>query len=182
MVQYRLVDRPAFEVAGRTTYISGPDNAQFGRFWEICQAEGLFARFEQLTGMRPGPQTGGITLGVSRVEKDPVRRDFAYMIAVEVSPGTTVADGSGVPNAKALESLEVFLIPACRWAVFECRGRIPEALVAAEIYAFREWLPASGYTHALAPEMEVYPPAPRQENGATFCEFWLPVVQTPEHM
>jgi AraC family transcriptional regulator len=32
-----------------------------------------------------------------------------------------------------------------------------------------EWLPTSGYEHALAPEMEVY-------LSGDACEFWLPIV------
>jgi len=34
---------------------------------------------------------------------------------------------------------------------------VPESIVQAEMFAFMEWLPQSGYEHALAPEMEVYP-------------------------
>ncbi len=51
MVPYRLVDRPAFTVAGRSTWISGPDNEQFGRFWQQCKDDGTFNRFRALTGM-----------------------------------------------------------------------------------------------------------------------------------
>jgi AraC family transcriptional regulator len=163
MTAFRIVDRPAFQIAGKSTYISGPDNEQFGRFWQQCQAEGLMQLFEQLTGFQPGAQTGGSTLGVSRVEQNPDKRDFNYMIAVE-----TEADRPPV-------GLETYTVPACRWAVFECHGRVPEAIVSAEIYAFSQWLPASGYAHALAPEMEVYPPAPHTENGETYAEFWLPI-------
>ncbi|HOT92687.1 MAG TPA: hypothetical protein PLJ78_16680 [Anaerolineae bacterium] len=37
-----------------------------------------------------------------------------------------------------------------------------------------EWLPASNYVHALAPEMEVYYPG---ESGSDYyCEFWLPIA------
>ena len=46
-----------------------------------------------------------------------------------------------------------------------------------EIYAFTQWLPASGYAHANAPEMEVYLPG---VSGAEYvCEFWLPVMRMP---
>ena len=44
-------------------------------------------------------------------------------------------------------------------------------IVTAEKFAFMEWLPNSGYEHALAPEMEVYPAS----NGETYQEFWLPI-------
>jgi AraC family transcriptional regulator len=148
-------------VLGKKTWISGQDNSLFGRFWETCQAEGLFERFNQISAMQPGAQTKGVTLGVSRVEADPTRREFYYMIAVEN------------PQAASSPDLEAYQVPAALWAVFGCRGKIPDALVASEIYAFTEWLPASGYVHANAPEIEVYPPS--DGGDEIYCEFWLPI-------
>lgn len=161
MTKYRILDRPAFHVAGRKTWISGPDNTQFGRFWQACKDDGLFERFQELTGFAAGPQTGASTLGLSRVEADPAKREFYFMVAVEVLEDADTGD------------LERYTVPASRWAVFECLGPIPEALVESEMYAFTEWLPASGYLHALAPEMEVYPPT---AEGESYCEFWLPIT------
>jgi AraC family transcriptional regulator len=163
MIAVRIVDRPAFRIAGKSTYISGPDNEQFGRFWQECQTGGLMEQLQRLTGFQPGAQTGGATLGVSRVEQDPNKRDFNYMIAVEAEPDADVGD------------LETYLVPACRWAVFECRGPVPAAIVASEIYAFSQWLPASGYTHDFAPEMEVYPPSSPAQGSEPYTEFWLPI-------
>jgi hypothetical protein len=59
MAQYRLVERLAFEVLGKKTWISGQDNELFGRFWDQCTGSGLFKQFEalrrfHLTG-RKGP-------------------------------------------------------------------------------------------------------------------------------
>lgn len=157
----RIIERPAFQVVGKKTWIAGQDNALFGRFWEQCRAEGLFEVFEQLGGLRPGPQTGGVTLGVSCVAQDPSKREFHYLIAIE---STSSADG-----------LETYTIPASQWAVFECHGPVPDAIVQAEMYAFMEWLPHSDYVHAHAPEMEVYPPGPDGSSEESYCEFWLPV-------
>ena len=39
MTAYRLIELPAFEVLGKKTWISGQDNALFGRFWEQCRSE-----------------------------------------------------------------------------------------------------------------------------------------------
>ena len=87
------------------------------------------------------------------------------MIAIEVPEGW-----NGEWQAGALEHYEV---PESEWAVFACRGKLPEALVAAEVYAFTEWLPNSSYRHALAPELEVYP----AQAHANSCEFWLPIAE-----
>jgi AraC family transcriptional regulator len=162
VVNVHVVERPAFVVLGRKTWISGQDNAQFGQFWEKCRAEGLLEQLEKLGGLRTGPQTGAVTLGVSCVAENPANRAFYYLIGIEKSPEMPECELESIP------------VPASSWAVFECRGKIPEALVASEIYAFSQWLPQSGYRHAHAPEMEVYPPQPA--GGDPYCEFWLPIT------
>ncbi len=164
MINYRIVDRPSFGIIGHKTWISGPDNEQFGRFWIRARAEGLFDTFARL-GSGVGPQTGGVVLGVSRVEQDPANRSFDYMIAIEE------------PAECPPHDLERYLVPATRWAVFECRGKVPDSIVRAEMFAFMEWLPASGYVHALAPEMEVYLPG-SDDSENSVCEFWLPVTNS----
>jgi len=160
-VHYRLVERPAFEVIGRKGWIAGQDD--FGRFWAQCQAEGLMDVFQRLSGFRPGAQTGGATLGISRVEQDPGKREFYYMVAVEAPANCPPTD------------LERYRVPAAQWAVFECHGKVPGSIVEAEMYAFMEWLPNAPYVHAHAPEMEVYPPGSVGDSDDNYCEFWLPV-------
>lgn len=166
MVPYRIIERPAFRIAGAQTYISGQDNAQFGRFWEVAQERGLLATLERITGFRPGAHTGATSLGVSRVDADPARRDFYYLIGVELPDSTDALD-----DVLGADKLEIVTVPAATWAVFDAHGPVPDAIVAAEIAAFGEWLPASGYVHAHAPEMEAY------LTGKERCEFWLPVVK-----
>jgi AraC family transcriptional regulator len=160
MINFHILERPAFEITGKKTWISGQDNSIFGKFWEDCRAEGLFKTFETLTGFQPGAQTRGMTLGVSCVEADPTQRSFYYFIAVEK------------PAQGDTAGLECHQVPAATWAVFECHGKVPEALVESEIFAFAEWLPSSGYVHANAPEMEVYP---SEEDD--YLEFWLPITR-----
>ena len=133
MVPVRIIERPAFEVVGKKTWISGQDNELFGVFWEQCRADGLFGIFEQISRFQPGAQTNGVTLGISQVEKDPADRAFYYMIAIEKP--------AGCPNT----GLESYQVPADTWAVFECRGKVPDAIVEAEIFAFTQWLPASEF-------------------------------------
>lgn len=164
MIKNRIIEKPAFDVIGKKTWISGQDNELFGQFWVQCQKEKLFERLEQLRDHQPGQQTGSSLLGISRVEKDPTDRAFYYMIAIE-------------KPAQDSEELEVYHVPASRWAVFECVGKIPEAIVKSEIYAFTEWLPASEYAHAKAPEMEVYFPGSDGISEDSYCEFWLPITE-----
>ena len=168
MIPFRIIERPAFYVIGKKTWIAGQDNAIFGHFWGQCRAEGLFERFEQINGRQAGPQTNSVTLGISRVEQDPARREFFYMIAIE--GGELYRQP---PNCLEAD-LETYLVPASQWAVFECRGQVPDSIVRSEIYAFTQWLPASEFVHAPAPEMEVYYPGSGQDDQY-YCEFWLPI-------
>jgi AraC family transcriptional regulator len=166
MIKYKVVEKFAFDVIGKRTWISGQDNELFGQFWVQCQQEKLFERFEQLTDHQSGPQTGSSLLGISCVEQDPTNRAFYYMIAIEKPQ--TYSDS---------DELEMYHIPAARWAVFECVGKVPEAIVKSEIYAFSEWLPSSEYEHAKAPEMEVYFPGNDGMSDNSYCEFWLPIIE-----
>ena len=85
------------------------------------------------------------------------------MIAIEAAEqALELANSAGLTCYEA---------PAGTWAVFECHGQPPMSIVQAEMFAFMEWLPNSGYEHALAPEMEVYP----ADGEETYQEFWLPV-------
>ncbi len=162
MSRYRIVERPAFEVVGKKVWIGAQDNDLFGRFWEQCRQEGLLDGLAQISAGQPGAQTKSSLLGVSCVEQDPAKREFYYLIGIEK------------PEDYAGE-LEVQHVPAAQWAVFACVGKVPEAIVESEMFAFMEWLPASGYEHAPAPEMEVYFPGNDGVSADSYCEFWLPV-------
>lgn len=165
MIKHRLIETPAFDVIGKKTWISGQDTELFGRFWVDCQKLGLFELFEQLRGNQPGMRTKSSLLGISCVEQDPTNRAFYYMIAIE-------------KPEKESKALELYHIPESLWAVFECVGPVPASIVQAEIYAFTEWLPGSGYEHAKAPEMEVYFGGNDGASENNYCEFWLPITSS----
>ena len=165
LIRPRILERPAFDVTGEKTWISGQDNDLFGNFWTAARTNGLLEQLNAINSQQPGPQTDGVVLGISQVEKDPAKRTFYYWIAVEKPAGNETPD------------LDIYRVPAARWAVFECWGEIPLAIVESEIYAFTKWLPASGYIHALAPEMEVYRPAGIEAGARPACEFWLPILK-----
>jgi AraC family transcriptional regulator len=173
MTKYKIIEKPAFDVVGKKTWISGQDNDLFGQFWIQCEEEGLFEIFEQLSSNQPGAQTKSSVLGISCVEKDLINRAFYYLIAIEKPEWIS-------KEKQSFEGLETYHVPASRWAVFECVGKVPEAIVKSEIYAFAEWLPTSEYEHAKAPEMEVYFPGNDGKSKNSYCEFWLPITKKIE--
>ena len=160
MVQVRIVTKPAFEVTGVKTWISKVED--FHNFWNKCHEDGTVSTLKALNNGSIGENTNSLIFGVSRVEKDPEDRDFYFYIATECAN----QDHS---------TYETFTIPESLWAIFESKGPIQNALFEAEMYAFKEWLPSSGYLHAKAPELEVYP-----AHDSQVVEFWLPIVKEPK--
>jgi AraC family transcriptional regulator len=121
MVNDRIVEKPAFDVIGRKTFISGQDNELFGKLWAQCTEEGLFETFELLSQNQPGMQTKSSVLGISCVEKDPDNRAFYYLIGIE----KPVLKSDSEQKA---DELETYHVPASRWAVFECKGKYQKRL------------------------------------------------------
>jgi len=166
MVNVRIEEKPEFTVIGEKIWISGTNDNEFGEFWQRSHENGLITTLKQIRQKQNnlGPITNSMVFGVSCVEKDPSNRSFYFYIATEAN------------NNYMDDTLETYVVPASKWAIFRNEGEMPKALIDAEMYAFLEWLPNSKYTHAYAPELEVYPPGSNCAQS-TICEFWLPIQE-----
>lgn len=104
----------------------------------------------------------GETVGVC-LEYSPEQEEFTYMIGVRN------------PNGD-IDDLQVKDVPASKWAVFTSIGPMPGAIqnVCERIYT--EWFPSTGFEHAEAPELEVYPLGDDSKDDYR-CEVWIPVVK-----
>ena len=151
---YRMEALDAFSIVGHAAPIGKTLAENFRAvpaLWE------RMAREEALPGilrMQTGPLPG--LLGASRETGE----GWQYMI--------------GVCAEEAGEGMALWRVPACHWAVFSGQGAMPTAIQEVERRAVLEWLPASGYEYANAPDIEAYL-VPEPEN-ADF-EVWLPVVR-----
>ena len=92
------------------------------------------------------------------------KEQFSYMIAIE-----------DVNNLKDT-GFETREIHAATWAVFTSVGPMPHAIQKVWQRIFQEWLPATGFEHEDAPELEVYLPG---DPSAQYykCEVWIPIVK-----
>ncbi len=95
-------------------------------------------------------------------------------------------NGDGAGNFEYIAGVEVtnfdevpaefsrIRIPAHRYAVFSHREHISR--IRATIYTiWNNWLPASGYTHADAPDFERYDERFDPRTGNSVVEIWLPI-------
>ena len=93
---------------------------------------------------------------------------FEYLIA-------DTYRGQEVPDGFVLRT-----IPSFQWAVFPCRGAMPDALQDVNTKIFTEWLPAiNEYEFAAGYCVEMYDDPQKYEKGTMdenyYCEIWIPV-------
>ncbi|MGN0621307.1 MAG: effector binding domain-containing protein [Porcipelethomonas sp.] len=79
-------------------------------------------------------------------------------------------------DAEIPEGMTETIVPATTYAVFECIGALPDAMQSIQERIISEWLPASGYEYAPAPDIEVYPEGDRHSADYR-SEVWLPVIK-----
>ena len=156
MVEVSIEHRPAFNIIGQKTFITSHD--QFAVFWRASHENGVIGLLNKIRAEHGNPITQGTHIGLSCTEQDPTNRDFYFYVAVEYP---------NVENKYA--HLEIHDVLSFDWAIFSMNSREISALIECEMYAFKDWLPSSGYKHAFGPEMEVY-------HEGEKIEFWLPVV------
>ena len=156
IMDYRIVKKEAFIVLGASkefTYENAKQ--QIPLFWQEHYAAGKGEYVCGMFGINIDPQMGD--------EK------FEYLIADVYNPSVDIPEG-----------LTVKTIPAFTWAVFPCRGALPNALQDVHTKIFSEWLPAmqeyefaAGYCVEMYDMVDKYPKGTQDENYYT--EIWIPV-------
>lgn len=115
MLEYRIEEKAAFTVMGVMRRFRGETSYQdIPEYWQEHMCGPLA---EQIRGMF------GLCL-------DNDSDSFEYMIADLYSPWKEIPKGCVTRT-----------IPAATWAVFPCRGQIPETLQSVNTRIWREWLP-----------------------------------------
>lgn len=158
-MDYKIVEKKGFEVIGKGMRFSCKDGEGFRRipeFWNECNNDGTS---DELCRMSRGGAMYGICM-----DMDYEKEQMTYMIAVE-------SNGSSKDS-----SFTVRTIPAATWAVFTATGPLPGSIQRVTERIYQEWLPATGYEHADAPEFELYPMGDTSAEDYR-CEVWIPVVK-----
>ncbi len=155
-MEYRILQKDSFTVVG-VSRIFGYEHAktEIPAFWSTLHQPG---KENAVCGMY------GISIDES-MESD----EFEYLIADNYNPAEDVPEG-----------LVTKVIPAYTWAVFACRGGMPQALQEINRKVFSEWLPtnreyeiAAGYNIEMYSDPAGYPKGTLDD--AYYCEMWIPV-------
>jgi AraC family transcriptional regulator len=159
-MDYKIIEKPAFSVFGKSIRVTTKDGENFKivpKFWNESDANGLT---EKLCARAPGAdECFGICM-----DMDYEKEEFTYMIAIRKPDGVNVSP------------FEERVIPASTWAVFESIGPLPESVQKVWQGIFSEWFPSTGYEHAAGPELEVYPSG-FMTDPQHRCEIWIPIVK-----
>ncbi|MDP3176703.1 MAG: GyrI-like domain-containing protein, partial [Spirochaetaceae bacterium] len=65
-------------------------------------------------------------------------------------------------------------VPAATWAIFPCKGPIPESIQSTWPRIMGEWFPESGYERADGPDLEIYLDKDISQPDYK-SEIWVPV-------
>ena len=166
-MNYQIKEKERFAIMGVEKKVSTRDGENFRvipGFWQEVTQDGTCDHLGEMAGSM------GV-MGVS-MDYDEEQETMSYLVAVEKS-----ADGR-LPNLTKREVIQRE-IPASTWAVFESVGAMPDAIQNVFQRIFTEWFPATGYSHAGGPEIEVYLPGDPTSSQYQ-CEVWIPVVKNEE--
>lgn len=161
-MDYRIEKKDAFRIICKKKQITKPqgDTAteDISAFWNECGKDGTiegickYARFDNLGGV----------LGVC----------FSGEMADSGFPYGIGAEYNGTPLRG--EALEIVEIPAYTYAVFQCKGKMPDAFKKTYQQICTEFFPQSNYEYGSGAELEVYPSADVSNPDYT-CEIWIAV-------
>lgn len=156
-MECKIVKKSAFTVIGSAKIIKGGDGfKECPKFWDehFRKGDGKF-----ICGM----------YGVCIDEIPEGPGFFKYMIADDYSPGREYP-----------EKFTTEVIPENTWAVFPCKGPMPESLQSVNQRIYKEWLPQNpDYEVAGKYNIEMYTDASKYPKGTAdenyYSEIWIPV-------
>lgn len=165
LMDYRIEKRDAFKLICRKKQVNKPQGdtatADISAFWGECSTDGTmeklckYASFDNLRGI----------LGVC-FSGEMANSGFPYGIGAEYN-GAPLTDGD----------FDIVEIPAHTYAVFQCKGKMPDAFKETYKKICTEFFPqSSSYEYGNGIELEVYPSADVQNPDYT-CEIWIAVKE-----
>ncbi|NLU24072.1 MAG: helix-turn-helix domain-containing protein [Clostridiales bacterium] len=163
-MDYRIVAKDAFQVICKKKKVNKPQGdtatADISAFWNECGTDGTMDKICQYADFG---QIGGL-LGIC----------FSGEMDDSAFPYGIGAPYNGKPVTDA--GLELIEIPAHTYAVFTCKGKMPDAFKKTYQQICTEFFPQSGYEYGNGVELEVYPSANVQDPNYT-CEIWIAVKE-----
>lgn len=155
-MEYRIEKKDSFKVFGIGTKLNYENaKSEIPKYWENHYKSGK----------------GSIVCGMYGINIDESMgcKEFEYLIADDYDGTSALPEGTVERT-----------IPEFTWAVFPCRGAMPDAMQSVSEKIFSEWLPncknyefAAGYFIEMYTDMKEYKNGIHDENY--YSEIWIPV-------
>lgn len=158
-MNYTLVEKPAMTLVGMSIEVStehGENMVKIPAFWQELNTTGALDAVMSLPGVT--------ACAGACIMEDMNAKVFTYAAC-------GVFEGPVPPSA-----FSTWAVGPQTWAVFEVIGQMPQSIQETWHRIFAEWFPATGFTHANAPELEIYPPGDAAAPDYR-CEIWIPVIR-----
>lgn len=157
---WKLEQKDGFRLVGKRITVSCNDNMHFKRipeFWNECQRNGIFAK---LVSMDCGNPQG--LFGVFGAYDEGLN-EMEYSIMV-------------LSDQNLPQGFTEMQIPNVTWAVFDCKGSVPQAIQKGWKYLNEEWLVKYPFQHAECPEMEWYSSGNIYDDDY-LSQIWIPIIE-----
>lgn len=156
IMDYKIVKKASFTILGVSkTFRYDGAASEIPKFWTAHYQTG---KGSHVCGM----------YGVS-IDESMSGNEFEYLIADNYNPAAEIPDG-----------FVTKVIPEYTWAIFPCRGAMPDSLQNVNRKIFSEWLPnckdyeiAAGYSFEMYSHPDDYTNAVQDESY--YSEIWIPV-------
>lgn len=159
-MNYRIIEKPAFKVFGKTETHSideSQNNNTIPDFWDKAHKTGIIENL--LKNASDKTYIFGVCYGNTHTNQ----QTFDYSIAVECDE-----------NVKVPEGYKINEIPARTWIVAECVGAMPEAVQKLWHEICTEFFPLSDYKPTYEMDIEAYP-AGNMISPDYKCQIWIPI-------
>lgn len=164
-MDYRFEKQEAIQIVvkkQRFTKQKEVTTKEISAFWGQCLVDGTIKRLNKYVHKDNVFKNGIIGVGLEYV---PNENDFPYGI------GCRYNDTSLTKEDK--RDFEVVTLPKAQYAIFPCKGKMPEAFQSVYKYVFEEFFPNSEY-QPCGVEIEVYP-SNNVQSLDFYWELWLAV-------
>ena len=162
IMNYKIIEKEAFDIIEKveTHTVDNSENAKsIPDFWTRSHKDGTVKMLTELTTDR------AFIFGVCYGNHSEDAKTFDYSIAAKCDSNTAIPKG-----------FRKNTIPARTWAVFECKGAMPNAMQDMWHKIVSEFFPTSGYEPTYEMDVEAYTEG-NMSSPDYRSEIWVPVVK-----
>lgn len=157
---WKLERKGGFRLVGKSFAVSCENNIHFKKIpeiWNECQRNGIFAKLISIDTAAPK----GIFGLFGNYDEQSNEIEYSIM---------------AISDQKTPQGFTEINLPAAAWAIFDCRGPVPQAIQKGWQYLNEEWLVKYPFQHAPCPELEWY------SNGNAYdsdylSQIWIPIIE-----